>query len=112
MIAFLIFSILLNILFLYGIYFAFQKIRIMAQIIFIFEDAMPELLEAQKQTIETMNQALDNDYFVTTPEIATKFKKIIDAAKTAREATVQVVDLLEEVNVQSTKAARKLKDVN
>ena len=84
----------------------------MAQIIFIFEDAMPELLEAQKQTIQTMNQAIDNDYFVTTPEIGMKFKKIIDAAKLAREATVQVVDLLEEVNVQTTKTARKLKDVN
>jgi hypothetical protein len=112
MIIFLIVSILFNLLFLYAIYFAFQKIKIMAQVIFIFEDAMPELLEAQKQTIITMNQAIDNDYFVTTPEIGVKFKKIIDAAKTAREATVQVVDLLEEVNVQSTKAAKKLKDTN
>lgn len=90
----------------------FQKMKIMAQIIFIFEDAMPELLEAQKQTIITMNQALDNDYFVTTPEIAIKFKKIIDAAKTARESTVQVVDLLEEINVQTTKTSNRLKDIN
>jgi hypothetical protein len=112
MIVFLIISLLLNLLFLYGTYFMFQKIKIMARIIFIFEDAMPELLEAQKQTIQTMNQAIDNDYFVTTPEIGMKFKKIIDAAKLAREATVQVVDLLEEVNVQTTKTARKLKDVN
>jgi len=112
MIAFLIISLILNFLLVYIVYFMFKKIRIMAEVIFIFEDAMPELLEAQKQTIETMNQALDNDYFVTTPEIATKFKKIIDTARTARESTVQVIELLEEVNVQTTKTANRLKDVN
>lgn len=112
MIILLVISVLFNLLFLYAIYFAFQKIKVMAEVIFIFEDAMPELLETQKEIILTMNQALDNDYFVTTPEIGIKFKKIIDAAKTARESTVQVVDLLEEVNVKSTKAAKKLKDVN
>lgn len=90
----------------------FQKVKIMAEIIFIFEDAMPELLEAQKQTIDTMNQALDNDYFVTTPEIAMKFKKIIDTARVARESTVQVIDLLEEINVQTSKTANRLKDIN
>ncbi|NBP14321.1 hypothetical protein EBU95_07960 [bacterium] len=112
MIAFLIISLLLNFLLVYAVYFMFQKIKMMAKVIFIFEDTMPELLEAQKQTIETMNQAIDNDYFVTTPEIGLKFKKIIDAARLARESTVQVVDLLEEINLQSTKTAKRLKDIN
>ena len=106
--ALLIFSLLLNCLLGYGIYFLFKKITSLANVIFTIEDNMPDLMAAQKLTIQAMNAALDSPFFVTTPEIATKFKTIIDAAREAREATIQIVDLMEEASRINSKTVKQL----
>lgn len=98
MIFFLIASIVLNLVLVYLLYFLWKKSMAMAKLIFLFEDTAPELIELNNKSIMAANSILDNEYFVVTPEAGERFNLFIQNIKDSKNATLRVIQLLEEVS--------------
>lgn len=75
----------------------------MAQVIFLFEDSFPELMTAHTESLKFTNAVVESEYFMTSPEVGQKFKNMIDSTIKSRNATMQIIQLMEEVhdNVKS-----------
>jgi hypothetical protein len=95
-------SLLANAIFVAIGVFVFKKIKMMAEIIFIFEDSLEELMLSHKESVIAMDELINSPLFVTSPEVANKIKRIVDSTRTARENTNQVVRLLEEVSAETS----------
>jgi len=98
MLFFLIASVICNLLFCSGLFFLWKKSITMARIIFLFEDTFPELIELNSKSISAATAILNNEYFVVTPEAGERFNLFIQNIKEARDSTLRVIQLLEEVN--------------
>lgn len=70
----------------------------MAEIIFLFEDSFPELMLAHSESLKAATLVLENEYFMTSPEVGQKFKTMIDTSIRSKNATVQIIQLLEEID--------------
>jgi hypothetical protein len=95
---FLFFSIVFNIALIAMCIFLFRKASYLAEIIFVFEDNFPELMKAHSESLKAANSVIDNDYFMTSPEVGQKFKNLIDTSVKSKNATIQIIHLLEEID--------------
>jgi hypothetical protein len=94
----LLISLLLNIILGFFLYSLWKRFIIAAQIIFIFEDTFPELIQLHNKSISAANVILDNEFFVLTPEAGEKFHVFIESISQAKNSTLRVIQLLQEVN--------------
>lgn len=95
---FLIISLIVNFIVILLLYFLWKKFTAIAQIVFVFEDTFPELIALHNKSISAANVILNNEFFVVTPEAGEKFHNFIESISQAKNSTLRVIQLLQEVN--------------